>query len=477
ALSNHKLALFLVERSHNGISEYNGRRLGTLPIEPNPTFSSNYKDVNKKHRAIRASRKISRKIPEDQNLSEMVHKFIIHSHGIACNRDSPVSRSIPQRQFQIERISIVVDFLCTGDILNKTSMLFHITPQLLKMARCHINIELASNVNLIMYIYKNMFKGPYMTRFLVIFNKVDEIQQALGSPVLPLELYFSRLPELNNYSYAEFYENYIVVNPNKVPRSVFDGHTFGSYQEAVILRGLLVSVNEWMLCFQEAISEALYRHRQLRGLFTILAIDNGSAAQVYELYNQEMLRDFIEKGMDNEQSTVALLQELHGRFILMEATLSQFGLSDVPMIHNSELETDIAHMRLSGKVALVCGSTGLAATLYKIGFTAQIIFGITVRESGPEVYVSTCSNVNKGDLDAADRLLKNVNGTELEFGEKSNLWSGIQTWKLKVPQRFISDPDFSTLLDSIGDGSTTINNIVVLSGFKHTYSVAEAIKH
>ncbi|PVU92602.1 hypothetical protein BB560_006047 [Smittium megazygosporum] len=33
---------------------------------------------------------ISARIPEDQNLSEMVHKFMIHSHGIAYNRDSSV---------------------------------------------------------------------------------------------------------------------------------------------------------------------------------------------------------------------------------------------------------------------------------------------------------------------------------------------------------------------------------------------------
>ncbi|PVV01135.1 hypothetical protein BB560_004457, partial [Smittium megazygosporum] len=362
------------------------------------------------------------RIPEDKNLSEMVNKIMIHSHGIAYNRDP----SVCKKHFPTP-------------VSNRT---------------CHINIELVSNVNLI--IFRKNLRFPSVTGLpiylknqkQVIFNKVDEIQQALGVSLITV-----------------------------------DGHTFGSYQEADIFRGLLVSDNEWMLCFQEAINE-------------------GSVAQIYKLYNQEMQQDFIEQGMDNKQSTVALLQELQSRFILMRATLSQFGLPDVPMIRNLELEIDVgeyrsfveansaslnnkqrsffsAHMRLSGKVALVCVSTELAATLYKNGFNAHTLFGIPVRESGPEVYVSTCSNVNKGDLDAADRLLKKVNGTELEFGEKiiSNLWSGIQTWKLKVPQRFLSDPDFSTLLDSIGDGSTTINNIVVLSGFKHTYSVAEAIKH
>ncbi|PVV00503.1 hypothetical protein BB560_004753 [Smittium megazygosporum] len=158
---------------------------------------------------------ISARILEDKNLSEMVHKFIIHSHEIACNRDSPVC---------------IKHFPKPGS--NRT----------------YIN--------------------------------------SCGFPV------YKRHTEQDHY------------------------------EEAAIFRGLLVSDNELMLCFHQAIIEALYIPRQLRGLFTILTIENGSAAQIYELYNKEMQQDFIE-----------------------QATLSLFGLPYVPMIHNLELETDVGEYR------------------------------------------------------------------------------------------------------------------------------------
>ncbi|PVV02039.1 hypothetical protein BB560_003518 [Smittium megazygosporum] len=222
---------------------------------------------------------------DNKNLSEMVHMFMIHSHGSEFNRDSPVCINHSPKPVSNRT------YINSCGFLDKVFVSKDPGP----ICNCATNSLGKSKI--------------------FIFNKVDEIQQALGNAVLPLELYFSRSSELNNYLYSEIYKNFIVVNPNKVPKSVsnwevlvrinryiiyFDGHTFGSYQDADIYRGLLVS---------------------------------------------EMRQDFIEQGMDNEQSNVALLQELQSRLILMAATLSQFGLPGVPMIHNLELETGVVEYR------------------------------------------------------------------------------------------------------------------------------------
>ena len=70
-------------------------------------------------------------------------------------------------------------------------------PLLLKMGNCHINIELASRVNLIMCLYKYVFKGPDRTRFAVANGEaeveVDEIREFIRARYLSASEAFRRL--------------------------------------------------------------------------------------------------------------------------------------------------------------------------------------------------------------------------------------------------------------------------------------------
>ncbi|PVU84856.1 hypothetical protein BB560_007251 [Smittium megazygosporum] len=151
------------------------------------------------------------RIPEDQNLSEMMQRFIIHSNEIACNRDP----SVCIKHFPTPVSNRTYIYSCRFPVYRRHTQQdqtrFLVPEGPVDEIREFIKARSPSVTALQIHL-ENQKQ--------VIFNKVDEIQQALGSAVLPLELYFSRLPELNNYAYAGFYENFIVLNSNKVPWSV-----------------------------------------------------------------------------------------------------------------------------------------------------------------------------------------------------------------------------------------------------------------
>ena len=68
-------------------------------------------------------------------------------------------------------------------------------------------------------------------------------------------------------------------------------------------------------------------------------MDGGGAAQIFDRFNIQLRQDFLERGMDSNQSLIALLQELQSSFVMMGASLHQFGLPDLQLNKtSSELE-------------------------------------------------------------------------------------------------------------------------------------------
>src|SRR4051794_18595752 len=152
----------------------------------------------------------------------------------------------------------------------------------------------------------------------------------------------------------------------------------------------------------------------------------------------------------------------------------------------------------------VCGSTALSATLYARGRTAHSLFGIPVTEDNSEL----CSRINPGSdraeylrkvdlfvweelpmsnkaaVECADQLLRSLTGCSLPFGRKlvvgvgdfhqvapvvknggptaaldasirsSHLWDSFVVLGLTAPIRNASEPEFSSWVDSIGEGSS-----------------------
>ncbi len=154
-------------------------------------------------------------------------------------------------------------------------------PALLLLMECHCNIEIASSVNIIKYLYKYLHKGPDRAKVAIVDDedKVDEIndhvdtrlisaseadwrtfeynitEQYLSCTALPIHLpnkdsiifeegkeeealensvsklslylYRPRDPDLDDLTYLDFYEQYSVTTtrPKKASRKVFELHS------------------------------------------------------------------------------------------------------------------------------------------------------------------------------------------------------------------------------------------------------------
>ena len=193
------------------------------------------------------------------------------------------------------------------------------------------------------------------------------------------------------------------------------------------------------------------------------------------------------------------------------------------------LSTLAAHLRSTGKIVLCCASTGFVAVMYAGGRTAHNLFKIPVPEDEFDLAKIECdipynsqratllraaaliifdeiTMTSRQNLEAIDEILRRVrdrpndpfgglvfvgagdfrqilpiikNGTRNDTVEAtikySPLWVKFTVLNLTIPVRQLTDPVFSTFVDSIADGTAeqTAEGKVCLRLIKATTSTVE----
>ncbi len=314
-------------------------------------------------------------------------------------------------------------------------------PALLLLLECHCNVEIASNVNIVKYLYKYIHKGPDRVRAAVVDDDdVDEIkdwdshrfissseadwrmleygicsqyppvkalpvhlpnedsilfeegkeEEALQNSVSKLDLYLYRPrdPELDNLTYLDFYEQYVVTTerPKNEKRKVFELHSgrhwcakrvgedavarihwisptqnelfylrmllnrypansfadlrkfngtvYETFQESAQARGLLADENE----YREAILEAnvFQTGSGLRQLFVCMTTCGAPARIIWDEFKDLFSEDFLDKMQDQDKAYNEALccierkLEMHGK-----------SLEDVGLPAATETSTEI----------------------------------------------------------------------------------------------------------------------------------------
>lgn len=222
---------------------------------------------------------ICARIPEDETLLPLVERFMMHTHGNLCARDANTCKKRFPKPLALETHIDERGFPVYQRLSQRDRYVVPYNIILLKMANSHVNVELACNVNLIMYLYKYMFKGPDRTKYIVQGETTDEIEEYIGARYLsaseacwrifcfhinqrtpavtalpihlenencivyregtniqevidraisPLELYFSRPRDLVDCTYVNFYENYIVKRGEVRPNSAVNYWTINT---------------------------------------------------------------------------------------------------------------------------------------------------------------------------------------------------------------------------------------------------------
>lgn len=365
-------------------------------------------------------------------------------------------------------------------------------------------------------------------------------------------------------------------------RTVHD-HCYRTFQEAATALGLFQDVREAVYAMNDAIS-AYSRPSQLRFLFSYLLLDLPfPALDLWTQFQQELCADY-RLHHNLTQSTSLALEDIARYLSSQGSTLSQCGLPE-PQRHESEVDLEQSffrdrlpilrrrseaayarmnadqqgifdnilghrgsggcffidgragrgktflicaicdHLRASGNIACVTGTTALSVIHYDRGRTAHSAFGIPVQESevGLQSKISTHSGraellrqaaiviweelpmARKAVLECANQLLQEVMGNDLPFGGKlfiglgdfrqvapvirgnsgptatlnssirtSELWDHFQILQLTIPIRNAGDPEYAKWVDQVGDGTTPYEVSVSLQHLRHLASLDDA---
>ena len=72
---------------------------------------------------------------------------------------------------------MILDIFSTGEELKADRMIVPYNADLLKIFKCHINVELSSSVRLIMYLYKYFYKGADYTNGQIQHNETKQFTE------------------------------------------------------------------------------------------------------------------------------------------------------------------------------------------------------------------------------------------------------------------------------------------------------------
>lgn len=116
-------------------------------------------------------------VPEDPTLKALVLKYMVHKCTTRCKKEDGTcsygypksitpTTSINPRGYPVYRRRKTEDLLIVP-----------YNPELLTYVQCHVNVEIAHSVNLIMYLYKYIYKGCDTARFRVANQEQEEAGQ------------------------------------------------------------------------------------------------------------------------------------------------------------------------------------------------------------------------------------------------------------------------------------------------------------
>lgn len=120
---------------------------------------------------------------EDAHLRELVLKFNQHPRN---HLDSPMSRcykdgrciyDYPQPLREANELSQFMGKVLLRRRKEEDRWTVPYMPYLLKLLECHVNVEITSTVNVFLYLYKYLFKGPDRTLFAFSENGIDEAKE------------------------------------------------------------------------------------------------------------------------------------------------------------------------------------------------------------------------------------------------------------------------------------------------------------
>ncbi|PVU86653.1 hypothetical protein BB560_006626 [Smittium megazygosporum] len=202
---------------------------------------------------------------------------------------------------------------------------------------------------------------------------------------------------------------------------------------------------------------------------------------IYSIYDknkpktiEHMLIECFRWNSIRHETTIFNIPRLYRTVTIDQSTNNQSlnQGSDCYSPYMKELETCRFMNRIPVARTLM-SSTGLAATLYRNGFTAQTIFGIPIGDSRSDTPVCTISASSQ-----RAELIRSSNEDVINASlKRSDLWREIQVKQLTFPQQFSNNLKFSYFLDLIGNGFTFVNSKAYLPGLNQIYSLEDTIKY
>ncbi|KAG6705847.1 hypothetical protein I3842_07G198300, partial [Carya illinoinensis] len=270
-----------------------------------------------------------------------------------------------------------------------------------------------------------------------------------------------------------------------------NGVVLPTYREAATSHGLLNKDSSLEDCLEEA---CLYQiPSSLRHIFsTILVYCNPTnPKELWERFEKKMSTDFLIRNVSSTIVRKMVLQDI-------ASTLESMG-KDINMYHGPAgtgktflYRALLAEIRSKNMIELATASSGVAASILLGGRTTHSRFKIPLNADKS----STC-NVKliiwdeapmstKHSIEALDKMLQDINDTDLPFGGKvivfggdfrqvlpvirnstkeqqidssldsSYLWSILKKIKLTKNMRAKLDPDFSHYLIEVGNGNAPI---------------------
>ena len=152
------------------------------------------------------------------------------------------------------------------------------------------------------------------------------------------EVFYLRLL-LRNYATRNPYNFFGVVNDAErlEPETFVQVRTF---QDAAIALGLVTSVEESMLAFEESLARQRGA-KSLRSLFVMMLVHGFAMTAVFDKHSEAMAEDYIYRGMSLPLAHNELLRDLNNRLSSLGKTLLDFGF---PMPTESDSEADRARL-------------------------------------------------------------------------------------------------------------------------------------